>query len=348
MLNKNRIGSLGCIAVIVLFTVNSHTVAASVKNSLLLCYNSVIGALFPFMVISSYMATNNYTAFISLPFRKFAQLIKIDDKAYPAFLSLSLIGGFSVGAMMLKKLEEKGYSENCLFTVAPSFINNSFSFCIFVAGAIFLGNINTGILLYISLCTASLITTFILSFIYRYNIVSPAEIRAEKGMSITEAVNQSVINILCICGFIVLCNVLCEVISLYIAGPTCRTALFSVTEITSGCAEIIGNQGKNAYLICAVLSFYPVCTLCQVFHFTKSAKLILNLILSRIIHTPVSLCIFSVLCNLFPVASDVIKPDSIVVKTVSNTAETSAVLYMIALCFVMISESNKIFTKHRK
>ena len=70
-----------------------------------------------------------------------------------------------------------------------------------------------------------------------------------------------------------------------------------------------------------------------------------NLILSRFIHTPVSLTIFSLLLHVFPNYSAASATDIISVRKYRVNAEASLILFLIAVLFIIIFDKNKLFTK---
>ena len=253
-----------------------------------------------------------------------------------------------MGANFLKELQKGGYESNCIRAISPVMINNSFSFCVFAVGIGMLDNYYLGLMLFSSLTLASLITGFILSFVHEYNIVLSSEFNNKTAKSFVDCVNSSVSSILSICGYVIIFYVLCKVISLYIQSKTALSRLSAAVEVTCGCSEITLNYGKNPFLVCMALSIIPVSTLCQVYHFTQSKEIIKSLVFSRLIHTPVSLLIFTVLCNLFPVAASALNPQSVAVKYFYNTSEISTVLFMLVLSFTIIYDRNKIFTKVEK
>lgn len=335
------------IAFVTLFILmsNARQVMLFVKSALLICYNNIIPSLYVFMILSAYISQADFLPFLSLPMSMFSSLMKIKDKKYSAYLILSLIGGFVIGAQFLKKLEEQGYEQNCLMAISPSLINNSLSFCVFAVGIGFLENYYLGIMLFASLTAASLITSFILSFLYTYSAVIPSSKEEVFSVSFVECVNNAVKSILSICGFVIIFYCVCEVILLYIPSDTVKTVISVFTEITVGCAKIFEIMGKNAYAACFALSIMPLSTICQVYYFTGNKNIVIVLILSRAIHTPVSVIIFSLLINIFPVAATVINPRTVAVRNFSNTMEISATMFLITLCFILIFDGSKLFTK---
>ncbi|MBQ8603779.1 MAG: hypothetical protein IJ410_02910 [Oscillospiraceae bacterium] len=348
MIIKKICRPLACAAAIAIITANAQQVMLFVKSALALCYNNIIPSLFVFMVFSSYLGQSRFTGILSLPLMWYSYLMKIKDKRFSAYILLSFIGGFAVGAGFLEEMKQSGYENNCLKSISPVMINNSFSFCVFAVGIGLLDNYYLGCMLFAALASASLITAFILSFIFKYNIVAQQNSSEQSGKSFVDCVNNSVKSILSICGYVIIFYVICKVLKLYISSEIPINILSALLEVTAGCTEIARNTGKNPFFICIVLSLMPVSTLCQVYHFTHSTDIIRTLMISRVIHTPVSLMIFTMLCNLFPVAAGALSPESMAVKYFYNSFEISAVLFMLILSFTVISDRNRLFTKPEK
>ena len=347
MLVKKYISPFLCIILLSILTVNAQQVMYFVKEGLIMCYERVIPSLYIFMVLSNYIADSNMIYFFSLPFRWFSELIKIKDKQFSAYLFLSLLGGFAVGANFMKKLEESGYDKNALKIAATAMTGNSFSFIVLAVGTGYLGNTNIGLMLFLSLMMANLITAFLMSFIYEYNIVVLPDKATKQTASLVKSINSAVNSIISICGFVILFHCLCEVISLYINNKSLYVLFNIIMEVTSGCAKIIEIYGKNPYILCFCLSIMPVSTLCQVYHFTLNKSIIKTLLISRVVHTPVSLLILSLLTNIFPVAAAVSGSNTIAIKTYQQSAELSSVLFLITVIFLYISDENRLFTKNR-
>lgn len=347
MLVKRYIKSILRIVAIIITVFNPYLIIQSVKNGLLICYENIIPSLFVFMVIANYATQSDILNVLSVPLRFYGRLMKTEDKSYSGYLLLSLIGGFAVGAQFIKRLENAGYNEKATTVLGIAMINNSLGFCVFSVGAGMLKNYSTGILLYLSCTFASLVSAFIISFLIEYNIVSKTDFSSFPPVTITNSINNAVSGMLSICGFVVLFNVLCEVISLYsYQNFLLEVFLCRILELTTGCFKILEFSAGNAYFLCIALSILPISTLCQIYHFTENKKLISVLVKSRLIHTPVSLLIYSVLSNIFPVSMMTATFNEAVLKSCSYNTELSFTLFIISFIFIKLFDQNKLFTKN--
>ncbi len=345
MITKKYIKPVLFVVGIMFITINPYIIIQSVKNSLIICYESIIPSLFIFMALSNYAAQQDILYIFGLPFRWFSRLMKIDSNDYSGYMFLSMLGGFAAGAKFIKQMENSGYPQKTLSVIGIAMINNSFAFCAFTVGTGMLKNYYVGLILYISTLTASMITAFLLSFIIKYNIVIPQSIQNNKPVSLAKAINDAVSNVLSVCGFVITFNTLCEVILLYTSQSSDLSVFSGIfTEVTTGIIRIINHYNSDLYLICFALSILPLSTICQVYHFTENPYLIKTLIYSRIIHTPVSLLIFSLLTNLFPVECQTMAIENAVYKSFSYSSELSFTLFIIALIFIKIFDKNKLFT----
>lgn len=325
---------------------NPEIMISSVKNSLFICYNSIIPSLYIFMVFSIYFSQKDFMKIIAKPFNLYSHLIKIKDKKFSVYMLLSLFGGFAIGANFLRELKNDGYSKDALCVIAPAMINNSFSFCVYAIGVGLFNNFKLGIFLFFSLTISSLITSFILSFFYKYNIVSSTDNINKKPIPFNECISSSVKNILSVCGFVILFYYMCEVIILYSKKHAILSSIICIfTEVTTGCLKSAAILGKNPFIICFCLSILPISTICQVSYFTGEKFFIKSLLFSRLIHTPISIAILKLILNYFPVAINTSENISGNVKLFYSSIEISSTLFLLTLVFLIIFDSSKLFTK---
>lgn len=331
---------------VTIFTVsNPYLIIQSVKNGLIICYENIIPSLFIFMVISNYASQHDILNVLSPPLNWYSTIMKVKRKDYGGYLLLSIIGGFAVGSKFINQMKKDGYEENALCVLGTAMINNSLAFCVFAVGAGMLKNSFVGWLIYASTVSASLISAFIISFFVKYNIVTVENLQQENNISFARAVYNAVNSILSVCGFVIVFNSACEVISLYIyENKFLCSFLVSFLELTCGCIKIFEFYGKNPVFYCVLLSILPASTLCQVYYFTQNNKLIKVLMLSRLIHTPVSLLIFTLLSNLFPAATYTCAITEAMADSFSYSGELSFTLFIIAFIFIRIVDKNRLFT----
>ena len=206
MITKEKTGNILMLSLAALIFVNPFAVINAVKGALFVCYESIIPSLYPIMVFSNYFSSDCFIRFFSFPWRWYARLMKIEDNRYPGFLTVSIFGGFAVGATLISKLKQSGFEQNAVDCISVSMINNSFSFCVFAVGANYIGNPLVGFQIYSALICASLITAFVLSFVKQYNIVSYKDYSFKSRISFVGATKNAIDSILNICGFVIIFN----------------------------------------------------------------------------------------------------------------------------------------------
>ena len=346
MINNKNIRLFFVIFFSVAILSKPQAVMQYVKSALSLCYNNVIPSLFLFMVVSNYISASCFIPVLSKPFRWFARLMRVEDKHYPAYILLSFVGGFAVAAGLLKKMADLGYNRRATQLLSVSMVGNSFAFCAFAVGVGYLGNFNLGVMIFISTAAAGLITAFVMSFFMEYEETRPLAV-AQQNPSLVESIGEAAKSMLSVCGFVVVFYCMCEVMLLYINNSVFKAILCAMTEVTSGALKVSQLTGANSTAVCLCISFLPACTLAQTAYFSHDPQIVKLLFFSRFLHIPISVLVFSVLKNLFPVAAAVNAAGSVVVKGYQNSIEISATLFVISVIFLCIFDSNKLFTKQR-
>ncbi len=346
MINNKNIRLFFVIFFSVAILSKPQAVMQYVKSALSLCYNNVIPSLFLFMVVSNYISASCFIPVLSKPFRWFARLMRVEDNHYPAYVLLSFVGGFTVAAGLLKKMADLGYNRRATQLLSVSMVGNSFAFCAFAVGVGYLGNFNLGVMIFISTAAAGLITAFVMSFFMEYEETRPLAV-AQQNPSLVESIGEAAKSMLSVCGFVVVFYCMCEVMLLYINNSVFKAILCAMTEVTSGALKVSQLTGANSTAVCLCISFLPACTLAQTAYFSQDPQIVKLLFFSRFLHIPISVLVFSVLKNLFPVAAAVNAAGSVVVKGYQNSIEISATLFVISVIFLCIFDSNKLFTKQR-
>lgn len=183
-------------------------------NSVTLCINTLIPSLFPFFVISKmFIKSNSYSIFkkIFSPFMKL--LFKTSPESVVPFI-LGIVSGYPVGASCVCELYEskklkKDEAQNLL-----GFTNNSGpSFIIGTVGTALLGNVKIGYALYFVHILASVSTGIFL----RNNIKNPKYNLCSSGQKesknvFTSSVEESVLTVLSVCGYVIFFGVIIEFI----------------------------------------------------------------------------------------------------------------------------------------
>lgn len=329
---------------------NSASIGNFIKEGMLICYTTVIPSLFIFMVIATFLPNLKYSNLLSKPLQPIFRLLKITDKKIVSYCFFGLLSGFATGGYFLNRInDEYECDENFLGVIAIIVSNNSPAFIVSAVGANMIGNVKTGIILYMSIIISSIITAFIFSFIFSYNIPKFRINKQYHKTGIAYAINSSVMAILNICGIVVFTFSLCKAISLYIQNPYILSIISSSLEVTCGCKIIIENFGKNLFLLCIALSFCPLSTCLQLHCKEKSYKILKMLLLSKLITIPVSVLLLRININLFPYSIATYASGNITTSIYWNKPHISCFFLIISICFViMFDKKVGVFTNYNK
>lgn len=252
-----------CIIIIVF----PQTVSYVIKQALLMCANSIIPSLFPFMVITQVLSLSN----ISYKFGKILSPIMSPvlgiNKNLCGAVFVGLLGGFPNGVHSVGITYNKGLCTKADAEHAVSVCNNcSFAFVYTIVGINVLGSIKNGLILYISMLICCIETSWILKFVYQkkskndtFYEAKAAQIKSEYSISeiICNSISESAKNLINVCGYIIVFYTL----SWFMLGGFTRGFL----EISSGilsCTLIAFPE--NIIIIAVLVGFSGVSVIFQV------------------------------------------------------------------------------------
>ena len=231
----------------IVIAVRSKEILSCARESLVLCFTTVIPSLFPFMVLSS-LFVSSYTN-DSFKFASFMsnRLFGIRKAANAAFMC-GLICGYPIGAKCTCELYKAKKISASEAESLIAYSNNSGP--LFVIGAVgtgIFGSVKTGIFLYCVQLMSALCAAKILKSHTTYSL-TPHHENSNTKISFTASVCTSVINIINVCGFIVFFSVINELIRPYITllPSYIQAFAFCVLEITNSIVNITGLEYSYA------------------------------------------------------------------------------------------------------
>lgn len=258
--------------------------AAAVYDSLLLCAHNVIPSLFCFTVMTRYLTIAG--AFSMLPrciTNPLCRLFRISQAGVGVFVA-GLAAGFPLGAKTASELYSAGQISKDEAERLCAFCNNCGpSFIIGCIGCAVWGNAKVGAVLY--LCQT--LTAVLCGILLRFTAQSDAEnhtasARAEQqNGTFSGAVSDSVLPMLCVCGFVVFfgCCVhawdsICALLHIPEALKNCGAGIL---ELTQGTLRIPKNDlriflAQNGFF----LGWSGICVQMQSASFAKKSGLSLS------------------------------------------------------------------------
>lgn len=314
--------------------------AEGIKNGFLLLGNNLIPALFPFMVLSSYISESSIANMISKLFEKpFKLIFKTSGYGVIPFI-LGSLGGYPVGAKTVCEFYENGkISENDAGRLLYWCINPSPAFLITAVGTFMLGNTKSGFLLYFSCLLASLTTGFFCRFLSN-NEIRPIENHPQtsKGSIFVNSVSKGSEGMFAICGWVLTFCVLASLCDALNLPYTLSYIIKSVGEVTTGCKNAVSSH-LSLPVIAGISGFGGFAVICQCASYSSRCKVETKyLICSRFIISALSTIYCSALLKLFPQCQNV---SVIINKSTSSFTlchSIGASIILIIMCALLILE----------
>ncbi len=210
-----------------------------VKTGLKLCYSSVIGSVFPFMILTDLIYS--FSDFNSLRLAKycFERVFKINANAIGAYVC-GILCGFPLGVKIAVTMYKDGLinREECERLIG--FVNNTGpAFVISGIGAAMRGNTFDGFILYISMVLSSLITGIMLGIGKKASFLQAS--KKEKTFSFTESVKSAGLGTITVSSFIIFFSVVSGLADLLIKNNIFLYFLLPFIEI-SNAAKVLASQ----------------------------------------------------------------------------------------------------------
>ncbi len=253
----------------------TETVTQGVSEALVLCVQSVIPALFPFFVISGIMVNTGIISLIGKWISPVARCIfGVSGKGAVAFL-MGLLCGYPTGAKVIADMYKNGAVEKKEAESLLAFCNNSGP--LFVIGAVgtkMLGNHTTGVVLYVIHAISATLCAVVFGLFSKRKKekINDEIITIKFSEAVAKGVEQAVVSILNVCGYVVFFACITSLIKEYISD----CFALSLIEVTQGAKEIILAglpYTKTFVLLTGVIGFGGICVLFQVMSIATQAGL---------------------------------------------------------------------------
>ena len=337
---KNILTMIIASAMAVCLIIYPKSTAQGIKNGFLLLGNNLIPALFPFMVLSTYISGSSIAEMISKLFEKpFKIIFKASGYGVIPFI-LGSLGGYPVGAKTVCEFYENGkISQNDAQRLLYWCINPSPAFLITAVGTFMLGNTTSGFLLYFSCLLSSLTVGFFCRFLSSDEI-HPIENHPQKSKEslFVKSVSKGSEGIFAICGWVLTFCVLASLCDALNLPYSLSYIIKSVGEVTTGCKNAV-SSGLSLPVISGISGFGGFAVICQCTSYSILCKVQTKyLICSRLINSALSGIYCSLLLKIFPQCQNV----SVVIGTSTASLtlyhSMSAAIILIVMCALLILE----------
>ncbi len=230
----------------------SSDISKYTKDGLRLCFCSVIGAVFPFMILTDLISS--YAPIGETPFfrRCFEKLFKINGCGISAFVC-GAVCGFPLGVKVARDTYSSGgiTKEECERLIC--FSNNTGpAFVVSGIGYALRGSIRDGVILYAAMILSA-ITVGILCGVGR--IPSKSSYTAETcDFEITRSVKHATANTLNICGYVILFSIVSGFLSKLFKGSRILYTLIPLIEVSNS-ARMLATSALSSEISLALTAF---------------------------------------------------------------------------------------------
>ncbi len=308
-----------------------------------MCANVVVPSLFPFLVISSFVAKFGFTGgFYSFADRIMRFFFRLPGDAAVAVV-FGLFGGFPVGCSTAAQLYSDGRINSEQAQRLTLFcVNAGPGFAVTAVGVAMLGNAKLGMVLFLSLCLSSVIIGFLL----RFTALPPERktLTSDAGTLVSEALvsatEQGAKAMLRICAWVLLFSCGFALLNDTHISENIKTAVKCVVEVTSGCKS--ASETGNIYAVAATLGWSGLCVLCQVMGDLKKIGTPVPFFLAfRAVHAGLSAVVCRILLYLFPSAVSVFSSFTGQTSAEMFSASAPAAVALMCLCAVFVVDLDR-------
>ncbi|MEG0910117.1 MAG: hypothetical protein RSF70_00895 [Ruthenibacterium sp.] len=281
--------------------------AEGVRQGLLLCCNTVIPSIFPFLVLTPLLLYGSCSRLFGLLLLPYTRLLGIRSPKAPAALLLGLLGGFASGAAGVATLTDAGDITPkeaeillcCTVNAGPAFVVSG-------VGSAMLGNLTAGWFLFASLSAASFCCGLCAAaFSPKQSVAPPPNplFTKDTPQTLVSALKSAVLSMLTLCGFITFFAFLQHTLLPQNTPYAARFLSCMLLEVTSACRLACeGMPALRLFLCCASLSIMGCSILLQVRALMPPQVRLAPLVQTRLLHLPLSLLFLSALLHFFPLA----------------------------------------------
>lgn len=322
--------------------------ARGVRNGLVICAQTVIPALFPFCVLSSFFVRSGLCSTLGKWLSPITRRIFALPGEAGGVMIMGLCGGFPVGASMAAQLLENGtFNRDEAGRLMLFCVNAGPAFVIGAVGAGMLGSAGAGVLLFCSLTAASLTVGILTRFMPRKEKNTDADalicVRPEPlSDALPAAVSQGTASTVSICAWVLLFSCLLEYVPLLGLSESTDILLGCLLEVTKGCAGAV--KLKSLPVLAAALGWGGVSVHCQVMRYVRAAKVPMpQFLCARAVNSALAALICEGLLRLFPRSVQVFASSAqqIPVAFSFSAPAAAAMLFMGALLILEVDNRRK-------
>ena len=313
-------------------------------SGLVTCASVVIPSLFPFLIISNFVALSPSCVGAMRVFSPaMRHIFRLPACAAPAVV-FGFFGGYPVGCSVAAQLYQRGSIDAEQAQRITCFcVNAGPAFVITAVGTVMLGNIRAGVILFISV----LVSGVLLGFALGLTAPKPQKQTEKEFSSITnsqalvESVENGAAAMMKICAWTVVFSCVSGMLSHWNFGADVLMALNCILEVTAGCTS--ASQGANLCTLAATIGWGGLCVGLQVLGNVKSVGTRpLVFFTFRAVNAGLSAVICGVITRLFPLEATVFSNVAAVsARQFSYSLPATAALICLCTVFIIDLDRNR-------
>lgn len=339
---KKYIVSIAAICAIYLILCNAPLSVIYVKETMNLCFETIIPTLFPFFVCSGILIYSGFCEILAKMFRFCMKpLFRVSPAGASAFV-LGIISGYPLGAITAGELYENNYISKTEAERLLAFCNNSGPlFILGAVGAAVYSDVKIGAVLYLTHIAASITVGIIFRFYKKSNFTAPPTVmttpKRDAGEIFNIALQNAVRNILTVCGAVVFFGTVSRLaLNLLPLGDTVYAVLSGIAEFANGTAAIANLTlpiASKLVLTAFIVGFAGFCVHMQVI--AVIAKYRLSLVpyfIGKLLHGILAAMYTIAYLHFHPVTSAVFVPSASKAFAVSSVIEIAVAAAICVFC----------------
>lgn len=257
---KIHIGDILAIIGILGLILNTEISIVAGREALILCIQTVIPSLFPFLFLTGII--NNSTTYPDRSFSFVEKICKIPAGSGTLYM-MSLLGGYPIGAQLIgQRIRSNAISAFQAYRMM-TFANNAGPAFIFgICGMLFSAWYIPFMIWGIQIISSLLIASILPGKYEKVDFTDTPRITARVHL------HNAIQSMAYICGWIILFRILLSIGNYWFTGalsPLPRILLTGTAELTNGCLELssVENQALRFVLCTGMLSFGGLCVTMQ-------------------------------------------------------------------------------------
>ena len=288
--------------------------AEGAREGLLLCFNTVIPALFPFFVFSSLIVDLGFAARLGRALEGVMRPLFRLGGSCAAALALGLIGGYPVGARTTLQLYRQGQCSKTEAERLLAFCNNSGpAFILGVAGVGIFGDKRVGLLLWLTHVLSAVSVGILFRFYGRADrIGTPHRAKPITALTLpsafTAAVTHALQSILNVCAFAVFFSVVLNLLSVLEGWPFLYRLASGLLELSSGISSLSGEADfmRSVSMAAFMLGWAGLSIHCQVLSLLADSGLSVKpYLLGKLCHGVIAAALTRILARFLPIGEAV-------------------------------------------